>query len=357
MVILVIMNEQERQQKKDSILKSLAIIGFIGTILVIAWLSITLVHLAPSAFSSLASLAETLNQKRQDLAATESEEWSLALKTDTTLITPSDPVEISWNQATSGGYFTFSYACADGVAVDLIGVTGLGSIACDTNYNLGNATSLSFTVDSEKNRYADMAYTIAFMGSNDTVARTSETRQVTIINNSLADGDASPEPIPTVPTPEITPSVPTPAPEVVVTPTKPSTPAPAYTEEIIYITPVSDPNGRVDLGVRFLGTGTIVNNRFVPGTISLENNGAIQFEVKNYGTKTSGLWNLTVSLPDGSQYEAKAEAALKPNERATMTIGFAKTSKTTHTFLISVQTDNEQYLLNNSLQQLVRFVK
>ena len=45
-------------EKKQSVLKTLAIIGFIGIIIFIAWASVQLVNVLPSAFSSLASLAE-----------------------------------------------------------------------------------------------------------------------------------------------------------------------------------------------------------------------------------------------------------------------------------------------------------
>jgi len=358
------MNEQERQQKKDSLLKSIAIIGFISTVILIAWLSVKLVGLAPNAFSSLASLAETLNERRLDLVSTDENTWSLKVVSDTTLTTAASPVTITWEAAETAGNFTFSYACKEGIAVDLIDVADLGSIACNTEYSLGTATAVTFSVDSEKERYTDLAYTISFVGNNDTSPRATETMQLTVVNNVInTDQDNSvaieaPEETTTAPKPITTetPATPViPTPEVVAENTPSTVTPPLYTEEVIYVTPVSDPNGRTDLGVRFVGTGTIANNSFMPGVVSQNKAGAIQFEVKNYGTKTSGTWNISVNLPDGSLYESKAEAALKPNERAVMTIGFLAVAVATHTFIVTASEANDNYVLNDSLQQTVRF--
>lgn len=358
------MNEQERQQKKDSLLKSIAIIGFISTVILIAWLSVKLVGLAPNAFSSLASLAETLNERRLDLVGTNENTWSLKVISDTTLTTAGSPVTITWEATEAAGNFTFSYACKEGIAVDLIDVANLGSIACDTKYSLGTSTAVTFSTDSEKERYTDLAYTISFVGNNDTSPRATETMQLTIVNNAIGtDQDNTividtPEETATTSKPIITetPTTPvTPASETVVENIPPIATPPTYIEEVIYVTPVSDPDGRTDLGVRFVGTGTIVNNSFIPGIVSINKAGAIQFEVKNYGAKTSDTWDISVALPDGSLYESKAEAALKPNERAVMTIGFPAVTVTTHTFMVTVKEANDNYLLNDSLRQEVRF--
>ncbi|NCN12113.1 hypothetical protein GW937_02205 [Candidatus Kaiserbacteria bacterium] len=361
------MNESEQLlPKKNSLLKITAIIGFFGVTILIAWLAIKLVGLAPSAFSSLASLAETLNERRLDIVDSTTDKWSLVVASDNTLTTVGVPVKATWNESKIPGTFSFSYACKEGVAVDLIGVRALSSITCATEYSLGNATEVVFSVDSEKDRYADLAYTISFSGTNDTKPRAFKTIQLTVVNNAIASNQES---VPDIELPEETvlttepviteiPTTPViPTPETVPNSIPPKAITPTYTEKITYTTPVSDPNGRTDLGVRFIGTGSIINNSFVPGVVSQDKAGAIQFEVKNYGTKTSGTWDLSVTLPDGSHYESNDEIALKPNERAVMTIGFSAPKVATFTFIVIVDEANDVYALNDTLQQTVPFIR
>lgn len=370
------MNDHSQQQKKESILKSLAILGFIGVVILIAWLSIQLVNVIPGAFSSLASLAEGLNS-RQQLATETTDIKTISVTSNSTLVNAKESVTASWGEANVPGSFTFSYKCTNGVAIDLQGVDGVRSITCDTNYNIGNVTNLTFTIDSEKDRYADVWYTISFLGTNDTTPRAAGTAQLTVINSDIKSVLATTvsnegevvtpgvEEIPVVVTPEelpgtpvieaVTESTPTPVAEVV----KPtvSAPTPTYEQQYTYTIPVSDPNGRVDLGARYLGLGRIVGNTFFAGAVKQDESGAMQFEVKNYGSKTSGTWIYKVTLPSGDTYTSPTQKALKPNERAVLTVGFPAVTVSSHTFVVIVSEANDQVSLNDSFQQKVTFVK
>ena len=73
---------------------------------------------------------------------------------------------------------------------------------------------------------------------------------------------------------------------VVVTPTPSTPPTPVFEQEFVYEIPTSDPNGVTDLSTAFIAVGEISNNRFIPGTVEAGEGGAIQFSVKNFGTKT-----------------------------------------------------------------------
>lgn len=365
------MNDVSQKQKKDSILKSLAILGFVGIIILIAWLSIRLVTIIPSAFTSLASLAESVNDQ-QPVVTSDTELKTITVTSSTSLLNTKETVTASWGEATVPGSFTFAYQCTDGIAIDLIEAEGTKSIDCDTNYNIGNVTSLAFTVDSEKDRYADVRYTVSFLGTNDTTPRASGTAQITVINSDIknvlattattteekgeanaveeTDSPNSPEtPItetviePIIPKPTVTESV------------RPN--PPKYEQQYTYTIPVSDPNGRIDLGTRYLNLGTITNNTFVPGTVKQNGSGAIQFEVKNYGSKTSGTWTYSVTLPNGDNYKSPIQTALKPNERAILTIGFPVTATNSHTFIVIVSETSDQVVLNDSFQQKVTFAK
>ncbi|MBP6881733.1 MAG: hypothetical protein KBC35_03845 [Candidatus Pacebacteria bacterium] len=358
------MNDTTQQQKKDSILKSLAILGFIGTIVLIAWLSIQLISVLPSAFSSLASLAESVYKERDAVLQTEDTK-TLTIVSNTTLVNTEEPVTITWNEATVPGNFTFSYKCAEGVAFDLQEASGVRSITCDTAYDIGTVTELTFKVTSEKSRYADVWYTVSFLGTNDTTARASDTAQLTVINSSLSNNlatdikeEESVTPKPAEPESNNT-TPPTPvAPEIESNQETATTPqTPITKEEYTYVTPVSNPNGNVDLATRYLGLGKIVNNRFVTSTVRQSEAGAIQFEVKNHGTKTSGTWSYTVTLPGGGSYTGEKQAALKPNERAVITIGFPAATVDSHTFMVTVDEANDKVSLNDTFKQKVTFVK
>ena len=141
-----------------------------------------------------------------------------------------------------------------------------------------------------------------------------------------------------------------PAPTTPITP--PSEPTYTFTWEI----PESNPNGTIDLVATYLGAGEIISGEFVAGPVSTQNPGAIQFSVHNIGSKLSGEWAFTTTLPDGSIYTSPAQTALKPNERSTLTVGFPTSSKTTHTFVVAATTDQDAKASNNSFRQTITFV-
>lgn len=363
------MNEVS-QNKKDSVLKSLAIAGFIGIIILIAWASIQLVGFVPGAFSSLASLAEGLRQAEQT-ASVDNKITPLTVTSNTILVKAGETVELSWNTTETPGSYTFSYNCTDGVAVDVNNIAGVRSIACDTNYNIGNTDSISLSVDSEKKRYTDVVYTIAFLGTEDTDPRALGTSSITVVNSEVQsiiiedESDTSTivteepepenEPVVVEPT-EPKPVTPTPVetPEVV---TKPTPKPPVYEQEFVYTIPVSDPNGRTDLATKFLNIGNIVGKTFFSGVIKQDSNGAIQFEVKNLGTKTSDEWTFDLSMPNGGTYKSTKQIPLKPNERAVITIGFTTTNDTNHTFVVTVDEPTDNRTLNDKFSQAVTFIK
>ena len=87
--------------------------------------------------------------------------------------------------------------------------------------------------------------------------------------------------------------------------------------------PVSNPNGIGDLQVTYLGSGTISGSTFVKlASIDMDRSGAIQFEIKNIGTKTVDSWSYEAKLPADINYTSGSQKALKPNERAIITLGF-----------------------------------
>lgn len=369
------MNDVSQQnKKKDSILKTLAVTGFIGIIILIAWLSIQFVQVIPNAFSSLASLAEGLNDYRE--STIEEDVTKLNVTSNTTLVNAGESVDLSWDTVTNQGSYTFSYECTEGVAIDIVSDDGQQSIACDTNYNIGDTDALSLMIDSEKARYADVSYTVSFLGTNDTEPRAAGTASLTVMNSTIQNNilaeSSQTETVNNVETTsetetvtevtteneeteEAEESVTETTNEETVTETTPGTPV--YEQEFVYTIPVSNPNGKTDLATKFISSGTIVGNTFFPGEIMQDEKGAIQFEVKNYGTKTSDTWTFTVSLPGGGEYESAVQNPLKPNERAVLTIGFFTTDESSHTFKVEVDGSTDNNPLNDSFTQTVKFLK
>lgn len=346
-------------QKKDSIMKSLAIAGLVGILLLVAWLAIQLVHLFPGAVTSLASLAEGVNQYQETIIDTNPDLGELTLTSNTSLLNTGEDVTIAWSEVNARGSFTFTYDCIDGVAVDQVTDTGLRPIDCGTNYNLGDSNNITLSIESEKNRYADVPYTVAFLRTSDTQPIAAGSNSVTLvntdINNQFTFGEI--EETPTV-SEEIIEEVPAETETPATNPTTPAAPpAPTFTQEFVYTIPVSDPDGFTDLGVSYVGVGEVINNSFVPGIVSTQNDGAIQFVVKNFGTKTSRDWTFSIELPNGDTYESPTQDELKPNERAVLTIGFPAGDESLHTFEVEIEESTDRNSRNDSFDQTVAFAR
>lgn len=349
-----VMNEQKLENKKRVLPFPIIVLCFVGIIVFMAWVSIKIVNLAPTAFSSLASLAESLNSRQQQSTLEADGTRKILVTSNVTLANVDETITLSWGEPSVPGTFTFSYTCQDGITINLVDIEGIRNIDCDTNYNIGNITSLELSVSSEKNRYVDVAYTISFLGTNDVTPRATGSAQLTIINTDVKTKNTAAEETPEPPE-KVTGAIDEPAIETPPTVTAPEQTQSTYTQEYIYTIPVSNPNGRTDLGTVYRGAGIIVGNTFSEGLIKRNKSGAIQFEVKNYGQKTSGDWTFQVALPDGTTYTSSSQEPLKPNERALLTIGFTATDATQHTFIVTVKESTDHNVLNDRLKEVVTF--
>ncbi len=84
---------------------------------------------------------------------------------------------------------------------------------------------------------------------------------------------------------------------------------------------------RPDLAVRVAGIGVIndYNGAFIPtGQIYANQKAAVQFEVRNSGGQSTGTWTFSADLPTNSDstYESGREPSLAPGESLILTIGF-----------------------------------
>lgn len=321
----------------------LIITGFLAIIALLAWLAIQLVSVLPTAFSSLASLAQGLNQYREAMVDYE----PLSIVSAPSQLQADTPVTITWRKDERAGSYIFSYSCKPDIGVTLITAEGQKDVACGTRYDLGDTDSL--TMIPKSTSAGDFAYAISFMRSDDVGPIRIAEQTVPLTIPTLAEKpDTDGEVLGESDTNESATSTET------NTETPPST---VIVEEIIYEIPTSNPNGFTDLSTRFIAVGSIKNNRFVAGTLKRDSAGAIQFEIKNTGTKTSNMWTYSVKLPDGDTYTSPKQLPLKPNERAVVSLGFETTDDRSHTFVVSADVTGDRTKSNNEFKRTILFFK
>lgn len=354
------MNTNTDNKGKEGVLKTLAIGGFIGLIIIIAWLGIQLISFMPSAFTSLASLADSVyNYKPVELVVVSNKAVANA----------GEAFSISWNKPKQEGTFAFTYQCTDGVAVEVRTENGqIENVNCGESFAIGSVDTIDISINSERNRFTEVPYKISFLPSKSNEPAASTDKTITVVNAMISPVAVSATTTPTTETPKpvvVTnpePVIPKPVvkPPVVAKPTLPvATPKPIVVSKPVYTIPVSNPNGTSDIAVRLFGIGTVdAKNKFTPGVV-IDNDvkGAIQFEIKNFGTKTSNSFTYTATLPNGSEYESPVQTALKPNERLVATIGFETADMTgIKSFSVEVSVNGDSNKNNNQFTSKVSIV-
>jgi hypothetical protein len=330
---------QAAAEKKRKVLNILAILGFLAMIILVAWFAILAVRVLPSAFSSLANLAETINGRGSDR--------TIDVNISKSDVVSGDEITLSWGTSTLPGTYTFSYECIEGVAIEIRRDDTTRVVRCDTVYSLGETDEVRLFITSEKLDEVSIPYTITFLRTNDTTARASVDGTIAVAR----EGEVS--------TPEIVPEVPDQ--EVVVTPevSTPSTPAPTTpvvprptnrTEYYSYI-PTSDPKGTTDLRVTFIEMGVVDGDRLLGrSTFTGTTENFFRFEVRNVGTKTSGEWSYTATMPGDADFDRDDQKALKPNERAIITVRFPIEKRSgSEQVKIAIKTDDDRVSSNNTL--------
>lgn len=322
---------QVTNEQKESTIKVLAIVGFLAAIVLLVFIAVKVVSYIPAAFSSLASIADSVyNYDRNE---------SLSVSTPNSVVPTGETFVLTWDEIKRPGIFSFSYVCADGAAVDIRTADGeIVALDCDTSFSLAkDQTSLEVMAMTEKQRFTDIAYTIVFTPSDPRKEQFSAGSRVTIVNASIPTSativtEPETETPVTEPTAPETPDSGVVAGETTTTPPTSRPPVagtPTYTEQVIYAIPTSNPNGIIDLRVMFVGVGEGIGNSFTP-LAALETNetGAIRFSVKNLGTKTADDWSFVADLPSDITYTSNKQAPLKPNEEAIITLEFAGIDRT-----------------------------
>lgn len=319
--------QQEQEHQEDRTMGAFALVGLVVVIILVAWLAIQAVRLIPDAFMSLASLADRVNNEPTP-------EVTLEVTSTQSVLNAGTAVLITWNDLEAPGTYSFEYDCAPGVSLDLE-VDGGARIplACERSYEFADGTfSVTAHFASERDRVAEVTYRIVFVPEDGMEAVVEDEKMLTITNADIPDETETETEVETEPEPDD---------ETATTTAPETTPQPIqyrWVKTTTYSVPESDPNGYADLSVSYHSVGEVIGGTFVAESkLEAGEEGAIRFEVKNMGTKTSDEWEFTATLPSGERYESKTQDPLRPLERALVTVAFDSAgSEGAHQFEVEV---------------------
>jgi len=341
---------QVPEEKKDSMTKTLAILGFLAIIILIVWLAVKVVALIPGAFSSLASIADSVYNRNTNN--------ELVVTTENSIVNAGESFVISWNKMSGEGSYAFEYECKNGVTLDIRRRDGgVQNVDCGEFIDLNDAAEINVLINAKTQRFTDVEYSVTFAreGAENIVGD----GIITVVNASIPTGvtvvdetDTETEPAQNETEQSATPT-PTP------TTSTPTVGTPTVVTNYIYKIPESDPKGKIDLQVTHLGVGTMKNGVFTPmAKLEQDVSGAVRFEIKNIGTKTSDSWSYKAELPSDISYESGSQKALKPNERVVVTLGFDGITRTgSETIEVDVTAAGDVNKANNDYTWTVQVVK
>lgn len=326
-------------------MKTLAVIGFLVAVVFAVWLAVQIVRLAPSAFSSLANLLEGVQMGRDA-------QNELVIESNDSVINSKEAFVIAWSDLKRDGAYTLSYECSDDVSLSIRVDGEIVLVNCDESFVLPKDTfSVDASLISDKERFVDVIYRIAFIKGNESEVAFEAEKTVTVVNASVPSVDVvvkADEEKATEPKNE--------EPKTVTTSAPKTPPITTYKYAYTYKKPVSNPNGYTDLATKFIGIGIVEGKNFKAyEKLDAGEEGAMQFVVENIGTKTSGPWTFKVALPSGSDFVSKAQKALEPKEKTTLTVIFPDAGKD-GTRKIEVWVTGDSSTTNNHFEAIFEVV-
>ncbi len=317
--------------------KWLAVFGFIAVIVALAWFLFTAIAFAPNLISYVGSALST-----NDTATTTAPE--IILTPRQTVAVPDEPLTLSWEAPTTlEGTFAVWFACETGVEIALsTPEDGQQDVRCATYYNIGELTNVNVFLTAPGIEVATIQYEVVFVPADETIAQSSNIGTLTVTDPTLAAHEEDDEILVTESEDEV------PVEETTVTETPAHTPQ--YQEQVVYRVPQSDPQGTTDLRASFSRVGVLDNGTFATtASFNRGEQGAVRFTVTNQGTRTSENWTYQAELPNGQTYESPTQAPLRPNETATISLGFrAPTESGTYPFSVSIDTLRDISTANHS---------
>lgn len=311
MTTIITNNPQTPQVgSSDVMLKAFAVLGAIAVFLAALWLIVQGVRIIPAAVSNLASALVSITQTRERIVV--STPGSVA---------NGQAITISWNHEgkTAEGSYTFTYFCADSVAMSSPDRRGESvEVFCNTPFNFTNSNnSITVTPFLTQGDRQDVTVLISYRENGGT--KVTEGRATF----TLTAASISPTVTPTTPT--------TPTKPVVTAPTRPVTGGtPITTVRPIQIPAnptTAQPGTSADLQARILETGYIIGgtNTFVASSsVNINDRAAVRFVVENIGGSPTGAWRFTAELPTiyYYRYDSVDQESLAPGDRVEYILGF-----------------------------------
>jgi hypothetical protein len=304
----------------NTVVRVLAIFGFVAVIVIGMWGAVTLARGVPGAFSNLAAAFVSLTSVFVPAGET------ITVSAPSLTVQAGTPITLSWTheKQNAQGSYTFRYDCVDGAYFASPTASGQdATVYCNVPFNFLNShDSVTLTPFSTKNRFTDVTVYIDFTPNGSSAATVTGKTTLTIENDNFATSPGT-----TTPT---TPSQPATPPTHTLTPGQTT----SQTYPLSGGIPVSNPNGSVDLTAKILEVGVVDKStgQFIssstPSRSATANSGqyrlAVRFVIENDGTKTSPQFDFNAVLPTLPLYifSSPMQQALAPGDRIEFTLGF-----------------------------------
>ena len=278
------------------------------------------IKLVPDAFGSFGSKFSGLF----------TQSTKIALSADKNPAHINEPFTLTWNgDHRSDGTYILSYTCSNNVGFTTSVNQPNEAIACGSQYYfVPQKNSIVLVPTGKDTQGADISLGLSFLQTGSTTPVDVGSLAITVVNptasNPITNPATSTPPV-VSPTPIITPT----QQPVVTTPSPtPVTPAPVTPAPTPKPTPgVSNPNGIADLSVRVIAVGYIDpgTGAFVESQSAAPNSRvAVKFNVMNAGTKSTGAWSFTATLPSAAHpvFYSPIERSLTPQSGSIFTLSF-----------------------------------
>ncbi len=285
------MSDSHESQSPGLLANILAVAGFIILIVIIVWGAYHLLRLTGAGISSLFSRTGT----------------EIKITTPTTSVESGKAFPLAWDYAPKeAGSFAVLYQCKAGFRFETNAPTR-AALPCGNAFTVGADKTINLVPVLTGTTTIDVPVSVVFVPS--ATSSSARPQGATTIKVTAATGAAT-------------------------TPTKPTTPSTPATSA------APRPAGKPDLSVRILSVGTVnpvsgmIENRY-PGP---EDIAAVQFDIANNGTGSTGSYAFTVSLPlqGGYVYTSPAQSSLTPGSHVVNTLRFKPVQSGGGTVTVSV---------------------
>lgn len=297
------MNEEKTQRSEviaTTLLRVLAIIGFIAVLALASWALVRAIGYFPDAKNGLTGTVSSLWSTSPE---------SLAFSVPVRTLPVDEPARIEWAHegAKSDTEYSFAYTCTGDVSLQIMSDSEWTSIPCDTPV-LTRDNGIRILPTNENSRFSDVQLTVRTGELADSIV-------LSIVNTDIpltADADADSE------TPSQT------------TTTSPTTNTPSA-RPVTTTKTVPQYSGLADLAVEIKQTGVLIEvedeNTFFPvSPIPADKVAGVVFTVTNKGGLTSNVWRFEAELPiEGDktyEYTSPLQNPLSSGMQVEFTLGF-----------------------------------